>query len=154
MTLTCEEFSPTHDFFDYTGVEMWETRSVFHISHSPFRSARWLALAPVVCSQRRMRPYRVVVHSPLFDHHLGLPQRIEDLALQAFILQLAVEALTVPALRWTAGLDFCRFRRVRVFQHPQAIDTQNPSGHQCIMRERPINAIGQHRTEGTGRQIR
>jgi hypothetical protein len=29
----------------------------------------------------------------LFDHHLGLLQRIEDLALQAFILQLAVEAL-------------------------------------------------------------
>jgi hypothetical protein len=24
---------------------------------------------------------------------------------------------------------------------------------QCIMRERPVNAMGQHRTEGTGRQI-
>ena len=66
-----------------------------------------------------MRPYRVVVHSPLFDHHLGLLQRIEDLAIQTFISQLAVEALTVPVLPRTAGLDVQRLRAHRRQPLPQ-----------------------------------
>src|SRR5271156_7170858 len=98
---------------------MWETRSVFHISMPRFLQQegwrRWWSVA-----QRRMRPYRVVVHSPLFDHHLGLLQRIEDLALQAFILQLAVEALTVSVLPRTAGLDVQRLRSHRRQPLPQS----------------------------------
>src|SRR6516225_5667164 len=83
---------------------MWETRSVFHISMPLFLRQdglwrRW----PI--PQRRMRPHRVVVHSPPLDHHLRLLQGVEDLALQAFILQLAVEAFTVPILPRTARLD-------------------------------------------------
>jgi hypothetical protein len=70
---------------------MWETRSVFHISMPHFLRQdslrrRW----PV--PERGMWPHRVVVHSPPLDHHLCLLQRVEDLALQTFILQLAVEA--------------------------------------------------------------
>src|SRR5271165_5212758 len=88
---------------------MWETRSVFRISMPHLLQQdglrRWWSV-----SQRRMWPYRVVVHSPLLDHHLGLLQRIEDLALQAFISQLAVEALTVPVLPGTAGLDVQHLR--------------------------------------------
>src|SRR5271167_3320809 len=91
---------------------MWETRSVFHISMPRFLPQegwrRWWSVA-----QRRMRPYRVVVHSPLFDHHLGLLQRIEDLALQAFISQLAVEALTVPVLPGDVTGEFCTRGNVR-----------------------------------------
>src|SRR5271169_4314989 len=98
---------------------MSETRSVFHISMPHFLHQdglrRWW---PV--SQRGMRPYRVVLHSPLFDHHLGLLQRIEDLALQAFISQLAVEALTVPVLPGTAGLDVQRLRAHRRQPLPQS----------------------------------
>src|SRR5579863_6972335 len=97
---------------------MWETRSVFHISMSRFLPQdglrrRW----PI--AQRGMRPNRVVVHSPLLDHHLGLLQRIEDLALQAFILQLAVEALTVSVLPGTTGLDVQRLRAHRRQPLPQ-----------------------------------
>src|ERR1035437_8556484 len=80
---------------------MWETRSVFHISMPLLLGqdclrCRW----PV--AQRRMRPHRVVLHSPLFDHHLRLLQGVEDLSVQALISQLAVEALTVPVLPGTA----------------------------------------------------
>src|ERR1022692_823278 len=58
--------------------------------------------------QRRMRPHRVVLHSPLFDHYLCLLQRVEDLSIQALISQLAVEALTVPVLPGTARFDVQR----------------------------------------------
>src|ERR1039457_5822817 len=88
---------------------MWETRSVFHISMPLLLGQDCLRRRPLV-PQRRMRPYRVVVHSPLLDHHLGLFQRIEDLATQAFISQLAVEAFTVAVLPGTAGLDVQRLR--------------------------------------------
>src|SRR5208283_5937403 len=88
---------------------MWETRSVFHISMPRFFQQdglrRWWSV-----SQRRMRPYRVVMHSPLLDHHLGLLQRVEDLSVQALIPELAVEAFTVPVLPGTAGLDVQRLR--------------------------------------------
>src|SRR5271169_5746130 len=98
---------------------MWETRSVFHISMPRFLQQegwrRWWSVA-----QRRMRPYRVVVHSPLFDHHLGLLQRIEDLAIQAFISQLAVEAFTVPVLPGTARFDVQRLRAHRRQPLPQS----------------------------------
>src|SRR6516225_4698886 len=83
---------------------MWETRSVFHISMPHFLQqdglrCRW----PV--AERRMRSHRVVVHSPPLDYHLRLLQRVEDLALQTFIAQLAIEAFAVAIFPRTARLD-------------------------------------------------
>jgi hypothetical protein len=53
-----------------------------------------------------MRPHRVVLHSPLFDHYLCLLQRVEDLSIQALISQTdtgkilsiwrTVEGYTIP----------------------------------------------------------
>jgi len=42
-----------------------------------------------------MRSHGVVVPSPLLDHDLGLSQRVEDLAIERFIAELAV------ALGWS-----------------------------------------------------
>jgi len=42
-----------------------------------------------------VRPFGVVEAPPVFDQHLGFPQRVEDLAVQALVPQLAVEALIV-----------------------------------------------------------
>jgi hypothetical protein len=38
-----------------------------------------------------MRAYAVVVTAPAFDHHLGLAQRVEDLAVQQLVAQAGVE---------------------------------------------------------------
>src|SRR6516225_11069210 len=86
---------------------MWETRSVFHISipHFLWQDGLWRRW-PI--PERGMRSHRVVVHSPPLDHHLRLLQGVEDLALQAFILQLAVEAFTVPILPRASWLDIQR----------------------------------------------
>ena len=42
-----------------------------------------------------MWPDSVVVTAPLLDQHLGLLQRVEDLAIEQFIPELSVEALVV-----------------------------------------------------------
>ena len=52
-----------------------------------------------------MRTHRVVVAAPVFDHNLGLLQCVEDLAVEQFIAQLAVEALAIAILPRTARLD-------------------------------------------------
>src|SRR5208283_395860 len=39
------------------------------------------------------------------DYHLDLLQRVEDFSVQAFIPQLSIEALAVPVLPGTPGLD-------------------------------------------------
>src|ERR671917_624757 len=52
-----------------------------------------------------MRAYGIVVAPPVFDHDLRLLERVEDLAFQQFILELAVEALAVPVLPRAAGFD-------------------------------------------------
>jgi hypothetical protein len=45
---------------------------------------------------------RIVKPSPLFDEDNGLVQREEDFAVQKLVRQLAVEALVVAVLPWTA----------------------------------------------------
>ncbi len=55
-----------------------------------------------------MRPFRVVFHPPLLDYHLRLPQRVENLSVQAFIPQFPVEALTVTVLLRASRLDVQR----------------------------------------------
>lgn len=52
-----------------------------------------------------MRPDRVVVLTPLLDHDRGLCQRVEYLAVQQFIAQLAIEGLNVAVLPGATGLD-------------------------------------------------
>ena len=42
---------------------------------------------------------------PAFDHHLGLAQRVEDLALQQLVAQAGVEALHASVLPRAAGRD-------------------------------------------------
>ena len=52
-----------------------------------------------------MRPFGVVKASPLFDQHLGFTQCVEDLAVQALVPELAVEALVVAVLPGRAWGD-------------------------------------------------
>ena len=49
-----------------------------------------------------MRTPGVVLHQPLLNHHLGLPQRIKNLSVQALVPQLPVEAFAVAVLPGTA----------------------------------------------------
>lgn len=49
-------------------------------------------------AERAVRPDGIVVPTPVFDQDLRLLQRVEDLAVEQFIAQLAVEALAVTVL--------------------------------------------------------
>jgi hypothetical protein len=40
----------------------------------------------------------VVVDAPVLDDHLGLSEAVEDLAIEAFIPELAIEGLAVAVL--------------------------------------------------------
>ena len=57
----------------------------------------------VVCSQRGMRPYGVVVASPVLDDDLGFTQRIEDLSVEQFVPQASIEAFDVAVLPGLPG---------------------------------------------------
>ena len=48
---------------------------------------------------------RVVLHLPLFDYNLRLLQGLEDFSIEAFVPQLAVEALTVAVLPRASGFN-------------------------------------------------
>lgn len=50
----------------------------------------------------------VVVLTPTLNEHLCFPQRVEDLAVEQLVTQLAVEALDLPVLPLTPGLDVQR----------------------------------------------
>lgn len=50
----------------------------------------------------------IVIQPPVLHQHLGLLQCLEPLAIQQFILQLAVEAFAVGVLPRTARLDVQR----------------------------------------------
>jgi hypothetical protein len=47
----------------------------------------------------------IVFLSPSFDEHLGLPEVIEDLSIQQFVSEFAVEAFAVAVFPWAARLD-------------------------------------------------
>jgi hypothetical protein len=47
----------------------------------------------------------VVVPPPALDHDLGFGQRVEDLAIEQLVAELAVEAFTVTVLPSTAKLS-------------------------------------------------
>jgi len=51
------------------------------------------------------------VLSRSFDQDLGFPQCVEDLAVEQFVQQLAVERRDVPVLPGTAGLDGQRVQK-------------------------------------------
>jgi hypothetical protein len=50
-------------------------------------------------AQRTMRAERVVEAPPTFDHDPGLREGVEDLAVERFVPELAVEGLAVAILR-------------------------------------------------------
>ncbi len=52
-----------------------------------------------------MRSSGIVQPSPLLDEYDGLVQGVEDLTVQELVPQLAVEALVVAVLPWTARFD-------------------------------------------------
>ena len=52
-----------------------------------------------------MRPDGIVVPSPGFDHDLCLFQRVEDLTVEQFVPQLAVEAFAIAVLPGASRLD-------------------------------------------------
>ncbi len=87
---------------------MWE-RAAFSMSPCPISFGKIVCGAAVADSPATNAAGRVVMHSPSLDHHLRLLQRIEDLALQTFILQLAV----------------CRSR------HPRLLVLLTVGGHLC-----------------------
>ena len=45
-----------------------------------------------------MRSLCIVMDAPLLDDDLGFPKAVEDLAVQEFVLELAVEGLAVAVL--------------------------------------------------------
>src|SRR5208337_4751558 len=99
------------------GVEMWETGFVFHISMPRFcKDGRW-CWWPV--AQRRVRTLRVIFHPPSLGQNLCLLQRVENLAVQKLISQLAMEALAVPVLPRTPRLDVQCLRAQLVQPLPQ-----------------------------------
>ena len=52
-----------------------------------------------------MRSFSVVFDPPLFNNYLRLLQGIKDFSIQAFIPQLAVEALAIAVLPRASALD-------------------------------------------------
>ncbi len=52
-----------------------------------------------------MRAHPVVVLAPPLDQHPRFGHRVEDLAVQHLVAQLAVQALRVVGLSWAARLD-------------------------------------------------
>jgi hypothetical protein len=67
-------------------------------SHDRLRGGR-----PV--PQRAVRFHRVAVFPPTLDRRFGFPQRVEELPVEKFVAQLAVEALAVPVLPRAPRLD-------------------------------------------------
>jgi len=67
------------------------------------RRRRWRAVA-----ERGVRPERVVVDAPALDHDLCLLQRVEDLAVDQFVPELAVERFAVAVRPWTSRFDIER----------------------------------------------
>ena len=47
-----------------------------------------------------MRAFGVVVDAPLLDNHLCLPEAVEDLTIEAFIPEFAVEGFAIPIFPW------------------------------------------------------
>ena len=47
-----------------------------------------------------MRPDGVVMVAPAADQDLGFPERIEDLAVEELVAQLAVEAFALAIFPW------------------------------------------------------
>jgi hypothetical protein len=58
---------------------------------------------PIV--QRAVQPHGLIVLSSPFDDGLGLPESVEELAIQELILQLHVTGLAVAILPVVSGLD-------------------------------------------------
>jgi len=52
-----------------------------------------------------VRPDGVVIPAPTLDQYLRLLQRVEDLAVEHLVPELAVEALVVTVLPWAARFD-------------------------------------------------
>ena len=52
-----------------------------------------------------MRPNRVEVPPPAFDHDLSLPQRIEDFTIEQFVTQARIEALDIAVLPGATRCD-------------------------------------------------
>jgi hypothetical protein len=59
-------------------------------------------------SPRAAGPIGVVVDLTLFDEHFGLQQAAEDIAVEAFVVQLVVEAFDVAVFPRLAGPDIDR----------------------------------------------
>ena len=52
-----------------------------------------------------MRPFGVVIRSPLLDDDFGLFETIEDFSVEQFIPEFAVKALVVTVFPGAAGFD-------------------------------------------------
>ena len=52
-----------------------------------------------------VRPDAVVVPSPVLDEHLRFLKGVEDLCIQEFISELAIEGFDIAVLPGTTGFD-------------------------------------------------
>lgn len=71
-----------------------------------------------------MRPDGVVVDPPRFDHHAGLGEGIQDLAVEPLVAELRVEAFAAAIFPVTAELDKRRFRPHCVDPVPNALGNE------------------------------
>ena len=55
--------------------------------------------------QRTMRPLRIIVLAPFFNHDLGFLERLKPFALQAFFARFVVKRLNETILPWLHGLS-------------------------------------------------
>src|SRR6266568_8368804 len=83
----------------------WWRRRPSNADWSRASAERFCSCTTTSSRQSAVRTHGVVVLPPHLDDHLGLLQRVEDLAVQTFVPQLSVKRLAVPVLPRAAGLD-------------------------------------------------
>ena len=95
-----------------------------------------------------MRPDRVVVDAPPLDEHLCFSQRVEDLSVEQFISQLAVEGLAVAVLPGAPWRDVNRLRTEPSQPLPELLSNHLRA---VVRADVLIDLLGERRREGMGR---
>ena len=61
-----------------------------------------------------MRPDRVIVPAPAFNHYLSLPERVKNLPVQHFVSEAGIKTLDVTVLSSASRRDVRRLRTDRL----------------------------------------
>jgi hypothetical protein len=105
-------------------VEKWEARSGFHFSipqafKQPGLRCRW----PV--TQRRVRPYGVVVNSRPLSQHPDVFYRVEDFTVQELVLSFELKLSQYPFSHGLPGATGCRRHQCRKPSEARTSHTSN-----------------------------